>query len=164
MKKGFSLTELLIVLAIISMIVGTMNVQVKNKRLQAEAKNIVEVFKIYESALSMYYLRHGAHLLPTFTGFLEEIPELQPYCPVGFKTLASIRSKRCTWFEMISFDQEPYEDLTCIYAAFNKTKEDWELAKEVRKQLEETSVPGNVNLYEEADSLSLQLVVKWGDI
>ena len=174
MKKAFSLAELLIVLAIISMVISTMKVHVKHRRIQAEAKNIVEVFKIYESALSMYYVRHGAHLLPTFNGALEgyknvpgkmdvEIPELKPYCPAGFNTRASIRSKKCRDFYMISYDQSPYQDVTCICAEFEPDAED--LLNEVKRQLEETSVPGNVWSWEDLPRARyLVLNVQWGDI
>ena len=88
MKKAFSLAELLIVLAVMSMVVGTMKVHVHHKRIQADAKAIVECMKIYRSVITMYYLQHDGTFPPDSNGKkLEEVDALAPYCPPGFKTL-----------------------------------------------------------------------------
>ena len=89
MKKAFSLAELLVVLAIISIVMGTMKVSIQHKRLQASAKAIVEYFNIYRSAITMYYFRKGGDLSILESNgrkYLEDIPELDLYRPVGFKS------------------------------------------------------------------------------
>ena len=93
MKKAFSLAELLVVLAIISIIMGTTKVYVKRKRIQAEAKNVVECIKVYEAAITMYYLQKGDFPSDADGKKLEEVEKLKPYYPSGFDTLKSIHTK-----------------------------------------------------------------------
>ena len=94
MKKAFSLAELLVVLAIISIVIGTMKVSIQHKRLQANAKAIVECIKVYEAAITMYYLRNGGAFPPDANGqVLEDVPALYPYCPAGFNTTEVISGK-----------------------------------------------------------------------
>ena len=94
MKKAFSLAELLLVLAIISMVVGTMKVHVQHKRIQADAKSIVEKFYIYYGAITMYYLRNrGTFPADASWKFMEQVDCLEPYYPKGFKSPGVLRSK-----------------------------------------------------------------------
>lgn len=96
MKRAFTLIEMMLVLAIISILIGTMKVHVQHKSIQAEAKNIVECVKIYEAALTMYYLRNGGSF-PENTNDekIENVDALKPYYPKGFNTDGSIHSKNC---------------------------------------------------------------------
>ena len=104
MKKAFSLAELLIVLAVISIITGTMKVHIQHKRIQAEAKNIVECVKVYEAAITMYYLRHGGKFPPNSRyKKLEDVEALKPYIPDGFNTMDSINSKLIRYIDI--YDQ-----------------------------------------------------------
>ena len=129
MKKGFSLTELLIVLAIISMVAGTMNVQVKNKRIQANAKAIVECVKTYEAAISMYYLQSGKFPTNGRDYRLEDLLALKPYCPIGFNTLKIIQANNLTNLTVSSNGE--------VISISGRGEEAGKILSEVEKQLKE---------------------------
>lgn len=145
MKKAFSLTELMIVLAIISMIMGTMKVYVKHQRIQAEARSIVECVKIYEVALTMYYLRNGGTFPPNCTGEkLEEVEALAPYRPIDFNTSTYIHSPACTGITIME-DYTGYGiRISFDYALVHNTK----LVSEVIKQLNASGVASQIGTQE----------------
>ena len=139
MKKAFSLAELLIVLAIMSMVVGTMKVHIKNKRIQADAKAIVECIKIYQSAITMYYLRNNETFPPDSDGKkLEEVDALVPYCPPGFKTLDNTN---ISGFKGMGITDEGNRYIIYFRIGGSSCSE---LTTEVHKQLKTFTVDGQV--------------------
>ncbi|MGX8716662.1 MAG: type II secretion system protein [bacterium] len=166
MKRAFTLTEMLIVLAIISILIGTMNVHVQHKKLQAEAKNIVECAKIYESAMSMYYLRNGgnfptAELDADWTkNHLEDIKSLKPYCPTGFNTKGMIKSAQCK--DITYFYMEIFGPSTALFNIFIQLEDNEELTDEIQRQLLEFAVPGQVTTTKTAGSFSVTFYIKHG--
>ena len=132
MKKAFSLIELLLVLSIISMIMGTMKAHVQKRRLQADAKSIVEKFYVYYGALTMYYLRNrGTFPADANWKFIEQLEVLEPYYPKGFESQGVLRSKE---YKDIFIRQEN-GDFAIIIVLY-KT-ETTELREEIIKQLRE---------------------------
>ena len=167
MKKAFSLAELLIVLAIISMVISTMKVHVKHRRFQAEVKNIVEIAKIYESAMTMYYFRNGgtfpiAELDSDWKkNHLEDIPSLRPYCPAGFNTKGMIKSQKCkdiTYFYTKIFGM-------ALFNIFIELEDEPELTDEIKKQLDEFAVPNQVTTTKQSGSFSVTFYIQqWSTI
>ena len=95
-KKAFSLTEIMLVLAIMAILASLLNVNIKSKREDVEIKNIIECVKIYEAAVQMYYL-HNSGTFPTVTSGakLETIGELDRFRPENFNTDRLIKSGSC---------------------------------------------------------------------
>lgn len=159
MKKAFSLAELLLVLAIISMVVGTMKVHVQHKRIQAEAKNIVEVVNIYKLAISMYHFNNNGYFPDNWWCHLEDVPQLKPYCPPGFDTLSSIHSKKCTDIKCCS-------DFGSVIRVSFELNDNYAnlLRSEVKKQLEEISVPDTVWEYVSEYCNEVNIDMMWGNV
>ena len=139
MKKAFSLAELLIVLSIISMIMGTMKVHVHHRKIQADAKNIVENFYVYHSTITMYYLRNGGVFPGNNWDFLENIDKLKPYCPKGLKSSGGVNTKEYKDI-FIYKDGNKFAIIIALYKG--KTTE---LRDEIVKQLKEYAVPSQVD-------------------
>ena len=96
MKRAFSLTELMVVLAIISMIIKTMQVYIQHKVTQANIRNIVECVKIYEVAATMFYLHNNGEFPSDASGKnLENVDSLKPYCPTNFNTKNMLQDTGC---------------------------------------------------------------------
>lgn len=138
MKKAFSLTELVIVLAIISILMGTMKVSFQKRKLQAEARRIVECMKIYHAAITMYYWRKGKLPSPPSSineKYLEDIPALKPYGPTGFKTLRNVGGTG-TLKDVVFYN--PGSHYFAVYARLYKTASNKvKLEAEIKKQLKE---------------------------
>ena len=136
MKKAFSVLEMIVVLTIISMVVGSMKVYVKHRKFQAEVKNIVEIAMIYESAMRMYYFRHNgtfpvAELDSDWEkNHLEDVPSLKPYCPIGFNTKKMIKSQKCK--DITYFSQGGV-----LLQIFIEVEDDSKLVDEITRQLDE---------------------------
>lgn len=147
MKRGFSLSELMLVLAIMSIIMGTMKVCIQHRRIQADAKNIVECVKIYESVLTMYYLRNGGSFPENVDAkHLEEIDVLEAYRPTGFNTLGSIHSQKCQNIAISCSDTS--ED----YGIQITITEDKALADEIVKQLKASAVSSQITSSEASET------------
>ncbi len=96
-KQAFSLTEIMLVLAIMAILSGLLQVNIKARRQEAEIKNIVECVKIYEATVQMYYL-HNNGVFPSITNGakLESIDALERFRPVNFNTDNLIKSGSCS--------------------------------------------------------------------
>ena len=99
-KKAFSLTELMLVLAIMAILSGLLQVNISERKQEAEVKNIVECVKAYELAFSMYYLHHNGSE-DTFSSVtdgatLESIDDLERFRAINFSTNNLIKSENCT--------------------------------------------------------------------
>ncbi len=128
MKRAFSLTELMVVLAIISMIIKTMQVYIQHKVTQANIRNIVECVKIYEVAATMFYLHHNGEF-PSDANWknLENVDSLKPYCPTNFNTKNMLQDTGC---ENITFSVSSNSCAIKISTGSNKN-----LPTEIEKQL-----------------------------
>ena len=158
MKRAFTLTEMLIVLAIISILIGTMNVHVQHKRLQAEAKNIVECVKIYEAALSSYYLRNLGDFPEDTNGKkLEDVNKLKPYCPTGFNTDGSIHSQNCQNVQI--FDTNNFTN----YGIQLIINGDEPLADEIVDQLKEFALASQITTEKEDGTCTIKFHLKKGN-
>ncbi len=162
-KKAFSVLELMVVLAIISMVIGTMKVHIKHRKFQAEAKNIVEIAKIYETAVLMYCIRHGGKypaLSSTWSeNHLESIAALKPYCPTGFNTKEMIKSKKCkdiTYFYMEIFDW-------VLFNIFIELEDEPELVDEIKRQLCEFVETKRVETTKQSGAFSVTFYIQQWD-
>lgn len=128
MKRAFSLTELMVVLAIISMIIKTMQVYIQHKVTQANIRNIVECVKIYEVATTMFYL-HNNGKFPSDADRknLENVDSLKPYCPINFNTKNMLQDTGCKNITFSVFSN--------AYAIEISTGSNKNLPMEIEKQL-----------------------------
>ena len=96
-NKAFSLTETMLVLAIMAILSGLLHVNIKSRRQEAEIKNIVECVKIYEATVQMFYL-HNNGVFPIITNEakLESVEALERFRPENFSTDSLIKSESCT--------------------------------------------------------------------
>ena len=87
----------MLVLAIMAILSGLLQVNIKARRQEAEVKNIVECVKIYEATVQMYYL-HNNGAFPTITdgAKLEETEDLERFRPLNFNTNNLIKSGSCS--------------------------------------------------------------------
>ncbi len=87
----------MLVLAIMAILSGLLQVNIKARRQEAEVKNIVECVKIYEATVQMYYL-HNNGVFPTITNGakLEETEDLERFRPLNFNTNNLIKSGSCS--------------------------------------------------------------------
>ena len=130
--------EVLLVLTIISILMGVLRVSLSNRKLQAETKNLVECFKIYESAIQMYYYNNGGvYPADIHEKHLESIDALKAYCPRGFVTTNIIKTKQCTALQYYN----PTENEVGVQASI----EDETLRNAVIAQLKQLSVPSMVS-------------------
>ncbi|MGX8716661.1 MAG: type II secretion system protein [bacterium] len=158
MKRAFTLTEMLVVLAVISILIGTMNVHVQHKKLQAEAKNIVECVKIYEAALSSYYLRNLGNFPEDTNGKkLEDVNKLKPYCPTGFNTDGSIYTEK--YQSMQIFDTNNFTN----YGIQLIINGDESLADEIVSQLNEFAVASQITHDKEEGTSTIKYHLKKGN-
>ncbi len=153
MKKAFSVLELMVVLAITSMVIGTMKIHLQNKKVQAEAKNIVEIVEVYKLVLSMYYLKNGG-AFPETSGHIEDIARLRPYCPADFNTKEMIKSKKC-------------KDITYSYAEsilkiFIELEDEPELTDEIGKRLYEFAAQTQIFIKKSPGEFSITFYIKNG--
>ena len=141
--------ELLLVLAIISMVIGTMKVHVQKQKIQAEARNIVERVKVYQAAITMYYLRNGGNFPVLESTLLENNPKLKPYYPAGFKSKGA--DIKIAGFLSVSMQ---CSDSYCRIIVDITGRKD--LANEVYKQLKEFALDAQVvQSYHDASNTQL---------
>lgn len=132
MKRAFSLTELMVVLAIISMIIKTMQVYIQHKVTQANIRNIVECVKIYEVATTMFYLHNnGDFPSDASEKNLENVGSLKPYCPTNFNTKKMLQDTGCKDITFFEYSNK----YSSVYAIKISTGDNANLSLEIKKQL-----------------------------
>ena len=151
MKKAFSLIEMMLVLTIISILIGTMKVNIQRKKLEADAKKIVELARVCYSAIMMYYLRNGG-TFPSIVagGRLENEPDLKPYCPAGVKSRRS-DVKISGFNDMFIQSNLNVYGIHGIFRFYIEFYKNVELKNEVLKQLEESGIGGKIESEERND-------------
>lgn len=162
MKRAFTLIELMIVLFILSVLICTMKIHIQDKRFQATVKSIVEYYKIYHSAITMYYMRNGGKLPATLidnnnTGrlYFECMTELKPYFPAGF-TCVNIPAEE---FKSIAYFHYNGTHNIVLEISINKKGDYLKLIEELKNQLCETL--GDIP-YQTSDHF-VEFYIKCGD-
>ena len=161
MKRAFTLMELMIVLFILAILICTMRVHIKDKRFQSEAKSIVECVKIYETTISMYYVRHNAGFPLYWSGRkLEDIEPLKLYRPTNFKTMSGIPTAKCP---SINTFQTSQNGSLVDYGVQITINGDENLANEIVSQLDDFAVSSQITNEKENNTYTIKFYLKKGN-